>query len=339
MPGDGEAAQAEAGSALGRILPFDRGQLGRLVTGDRAAEQVANPELQRSHDRCGGQGHGERPPVVGVAAPPQQSHGVHGGNAEGGRQVSADHHVARLGCPGRVENRGQRVHVRDMPVLEAEPARHVHPRVGRDDEERRRDSGYGNREAHQPVDAGREPLPAVQVDAEEDGLDEEGERLEREGQTDNPAGERGEAREQQTQLEADDRSRHRPDREEDRERLRPAPRECQPHRVARTQVHPLYDQDHQRQSHPEHSEREVEGKRRSHLSTPGRQVPDEVCGGSDKGHARTHSTTDTSSASLALRWTLVGKAYAAKTEIARSAPLYGEPQTRLVDAAGSFASR
>src|SRR6185503_15593397 len=117
--------------------------------------------------------------------------------------------------------------------------------------------------------------PAVQVDAEEDRLEEEREALERERQADDPARDVGEARPQQAELEGDDRAGDGADGEEDRERLRPAPGEGAPGRVAGPQVEALGGEHHDRQADAEDREGEVEGQGRAHL----RPARDEVVHG------------------------------------------------------------
>ena len=99
VTGDREAAEAESRSALGGELPLDRGQLGRLVMGDGAAQQVADAELQRGDDGRACQPDCQRLAVVGVPPAAQHPDRVHRGDPERGRQLGADHHVARLGRP------------------------------------------------------------------------------------------------------------------------------------------------------------------------------------------------------------------------------------------------
>jgi hypothetical protein len=94
------------------------------------------------------------------------------------------------------------------------------------------------------------------------------------GSPDDAAREGHEPREQQAELEADDRSGHCADSEQDGERPRPAARQRPPDRVAGPQVKPFRDDHHQRQPHAEDGEREVEGQRRAHLRAAGRHVVD-----------------------------------------------------------------
>jgi hypothetical protein len=106
-----------------------------------------------------------------------------------------------------------------------------------------------------------EPVPAVQVDADEDRLEKEGGALQREGQADDGPRVGHEPREQEAQLEADDRARRRAHGKQHAEHLRPPAGEGTPHRIAGAQVHPLGHDHHQRQPDAEYREEQVKAER------------------------------------------------------------------------------
>ena len=84
---------------------------------------------------------------------------------------------------------------------------------------------------------GREAVPAVEVEPEEDGLDEEGKPFGRKGQPDDAAGVAHEAGPEQSQLEGEDRAGDGADGEEDGESFGPAAGEGDVDRVAgRSQI-------------------------------------------------------------------------------------------------------
>ena len=127
---------------------------------------------------------------------------------------------------------------------------------------------------HSQCSPWREAIPAVEVDADEDRLEEERRTLERERQPDDAAGKCHEPRPQQPKLEADDRARRRP---APRTGSRIPSTSDAPGRARsdrRAQMHPLRNQHHQWQSHPEHREEQVKTQRRSHLRTTSRQMTD-----------------------------------------------------------------
>ena len=128
----------------------------------------------RSPGPCGGADH---------LRPSQDAHGVHRRNEEAGDQVGGWKHVEELGEHGAVEHRGPGVHVghltRGQVMRDVEPGGFVHPAVHGEDEERPDDSRQGDRDQRGQVELGREASPAVEVDAEEDGLQEEGDAFER----------------------------------------------------------------------------------------------------------------------------------------------------------------
>ena len=121
-------------------------------------------------------------------------------------------------------------------------------------------------------DARRETIPAVEIEPEEDGLDEEGEPFRRKGQTDDAAGVAHEDRPEQSQLEGEDRAGDRADGEEDGESFGPAADEGHVDRVAGLQPQPLGDEEEDRQPHAEHGEDDVEGERGAHLGASGEKI-------------------------------------------------------------------
>ena len=73
------------------------------------------------------------------------------------------------------------------PSRIVKPGGVVHPGVDRDHTERADDAGESHRNQHGQVAARRHPVPAVEIDAQEDGLDEEGQPFERERQAEHVA--------------------------------------------------------------------------------------------------------------------------------------------------------
>src|SRR5689334_559205 len=93
------------------------------------------------------------------------------------------HMCANCNSTPELKHRPPRVDVGDPPVRgEPEAGRHVHPGVDRDDAEGPEHPGERHRHQAQQMQPVRQAPPAVQVDAEEDRLDEEGQSLERERQ-------------------------------------------------------------------------------------------------------------------------------------------------------------
>ena len=101
------------------------------------------------------------------------------------------------------------------------------------------------------VRARRQPVPAVDVDPDEDRLEEEREALDREAEAEHAAERGGEVRPQQPHLEAEDRAGDHADGEQRDHHPRPAPRERAVQRVAGAQVQPLDEQHHRRERDPE----------------------------------------------------------------------------------------
>lgn len=120
--------------------------------------------------------------------------------------------------------------------------------------------------------ASRHLLPAVQIDAEEDGLEKEREAFERERHPDERASALHEARPQEAELEAQHRAGDRADREQDRRALRPSMREIQVNGVAAFRVEILGDDHEHRHRHTDDGEHDVEAERHGHLQPCSEQI-------------------------------------------------------------------
>ena len=75
-----------------------------------------------------------------------------------------------LGERGRVQHGGDGIDLHRAPVHAAEAGGRVHPRVGDDHEDARQHAAHRHRPARGQVRPPRDPVPAVEVDAEEHRL-------------------------------------------------------------------------------------------------------------------------------------------------------------------------
>ena len=261
------AEQVLGGAPGGLCQAFHRGELDRLVGRDVAGRPVADDHLQRRGDARGGHRDAERRPLVAAAAAPQERPGVGAGEQEAGHDVGGEVHVRVLAVEHRVgEQRLPWVHVGRPAVGQGEPGRVIHPGVDGDDEERAGDAGDRDREAGQEVRPRREPVPAVGVDADEDGFEEEREALEREAEAEHVPEVLHPHRPQQPEFERQDRAgddAHGEQREHD---PRPAPGERAVELVAGSQVPVFGDEDENGERDAETHQRDVHGEReRLHL--------------------------------------------------------------------------
>ena len=129
---------------------------------------------------------------------------MNAGNGQPYCHVCGHQHVQHLRAGRRVQHGCDRIHVDNLPVDSAKPGWRVHPRIRRDDEHARERAACGNEDTGAQMHAAADPVPPVQINAEEDRLEEEREPLQREGKGDNRARERHEARPQQAELERQD---------------------------------------------------------------------------------------------------------------------------------------
>jgi hypothetical protein len=153
-----------------------------------------------------------------------------------------------------------------------EALRLVHPRVDRDDREGAADAGDHDRHAGPEVRPRREPVPAEDVDRDEDRLEEEADPLDREQDAEHLAEAAGELGPQQPELERDHGAGDRADRERHRDHLRPAPREQQRVGVVVAEAAVVGDQHDRRERHAQAREDDVEAERERHLAPRRREL-------------------------------------------------------------------
>ena len=120
--------------------------------------------------------------------------------------------------------------------------------------------------------ARREPVPAVDVDRDEDRLQEEEDPLDRERDPEGVAESAREPRPQQPQLEREDRPADGADGDQHRDRLRPVAGETRGLLVVSLAASVLGDQHHRREGDAEAREHDVEPEGEAHLAACRQQV-------------------------------------------------------------------
>jgi hypothetical protein len=241
---------------------FHGGQLDGLVLGHVTGGPVADDDLQRRRNAGHAHRDGERGALVAAAPAAQQRPRVAAREDEPGHDEGGEVHVDVLTPEHRVgEQRLPRVHVSGPAIDQGEPAGMVHPGIDRDNEKGARHSSDGDRDAGQEVRARAEPVPAVGVDPDEDGLGEEREALQREAEPEDVPEVLGPHRPQQAQLEGQDRAGDHAHREQREHDLRPAPRQRPVQGVAGAQVAVLGEQHEHRERNAERYEGDVHGER------------------------------------------------------------------------------
>ena len=243
-----------------------RGELDRLVVGDRARRGVAHRELDRRRDRRHRQRDQEAEAMVAVAPPAQHPHRVHRGDEEACNQVGRQDHVRNLVRHRRVEDHLHRIDVRDLAGrVERVALRLVHPRVHGDHREGAAEPGDHDRHAGPEMRPAGQALPAEDVDRDEDRLEEEEDALDREQDAEHVAEATGELRPQQAELEREHRARDRAHREGHGGHLRPPLREPQRDGVVLAQAAVVRDQHQRREGDAERRQDDVEPQRERHL--------------------------------------------------------------------------
>jgi hypothetical protein len=161
------------------------------------------------------------------------------------------------------EQRLPRVHVDRAAIAQGEPGGMIHPAVNRDDEQRAGHSGDRDRDPAGEVQPWRQPVPAVGVDPNEDGLNEEREALQREAKAEDVAEIRHPLGPQRAELEGQDRSGDHAHREQRHHDARPPPGQDPVQVIPGAKVTVLGEQDQDREGDPEAHEGNVnrEGER------------------------------------------------------------------------------
>ena len=166
----------------------------------------------------------EEAKAVVAAAPAAQPAGrVDRGHPEPGHHVGGQQHVRDLVVGGPVEDDRPRVDGRDLALGQGEAAGLVHPRVGRYHRQRAGRAREHDRHPGPEVRPAGQPVPAIQVDGGEHGLQEEEHRLHRERDAERRAEHPHQAGPQQAHLEGQHRPGHRADRDQYGHHLGPAP--------------------------------------------------------------------------------------------------------------------
>src|SRR5580765_6549283 len=100
------------------------------------------------------------------------------GYTEPGGRIGGERHVDRLRERRGIEDRGYRVDASGLAVEHREAGGGVHPRIRNDDEDPGQGAARGDDDARPEVRASRQPVPPIEIDAEEDRFHEERETLE-----------------------------------------------------------------------------------------------------------------------------------------------------------------
>jgi len=117
----------------------------------------------------------------------------------------------------------------------------------------------------------RQPAPAVEVDADEDRLQEEGDAFDRKTDAENVAEPAHHARPEDPELEGEDRSCHGTYSELDRHDNRPAASQTQRRRIVAAKPDAFHQHGKERETHPEWNQDDVVAEREGHLLAAGDQ--------------------------------------------------------------------
>ena len=230
-------------------------------------------ELDRRSDRRQGERDHQTEPVVAVTAATEHPHRIYGGDQKAGDDVGRQKHVEELVAGRRVEEHLEGPDVGDVAGgVQVESLGLVHPGVHGDHGEGAADPGDHDGNGGEHVRSGREPVPAVDIDGDEDRLEEEEDSLDREADSESVTEPAREPRPEQAELEGEDGARHRADGEEDRDSLRPVARQAKRLRVLLSMAVPLGDQHRGREGHTEAGEHDVEPEGEPHLRAGRQQI-------------------------------------------------------------------
>ena len=269
---DAQRPDAQRRARLGLEVALHRRELGGLGARDLTGAHVAAERLEERGRAADAQRDRDRAPVEEVPRVLAQPVGVDGRDREADGGEGGQRHVQRLAEGRGIAHRGDGIDVHRPPRHEVEAGRRVHPGVGDDDEDPRRGAADGDHHPREPVRPRRHAVPAVEVDAQEDRLQEEREALDGERHPEDRAGERHEARPQQAQLEREHRAGDRSHREQDRRSPGPPVGEGERRLVLPPEPERLRDGHEHGHADADRREHDVEGERHRHLGTRGEKV-------------------------------------------------------------------
>ena len=216
------ATDVDRRAALGVLEPFHRRELHRLVHRDMPRGPVARDDLQR-HDRAGNDERDQE------ADPSVRAHGCRAAaraRAAWRRGSPVTMNAARIMCvaSGHSDVLNSAAHgctSTTFPSTSRNPVGVFMNPFAATTKNADATPGDADRHAAPEVHLRRQPVPAVEVDADEDRLGEEREALDRERQAHDVAVGGHPPRPEDPELERQDRARDRADREQHREHLRP----------------------------------------------------------------------------------------------------------------------
>ncbi len=271
---DSSDGEGRAGRRL--LQQLDGGELGGLRGGNVPGRQVPGEDLNGSSDGTDGEPDRHTHAVQSVTAAPQPAPRIDSGNHEAHDQVGCGQHVEELGRDRSIEDGGPRVDIDDLTGgrvdLEIEARWFVHPTVDGEHAERAEHPGDGDRDEGRHVHLGGKSLPPVEVDAEEDGLEEEEDAFEGEGESDHVAEGSHQAWPQQPHLEAEDGPGNSPHCEEDGGRLPPSVRQLERVGVAVAKAASVSEVDQGRKRDTEARQHDVESERQGHQPARSQQI-------------------------------------------------------------------
>ena len=136
---------------------------------------VAGKDLHGRDERRHPHGHGEHGPHAGGTIAAQQMQGADGADRERGREIGGQHHVHEAIGEGRIEDRLEPVGGDELALrVDGIACRRLHPAVDRENPEGGRKRAERDHQGREEMEAGPDPLPTEQDDAEKARLEEEG---------------------------------------------------------------------------------------------------------------------------------------------------------------------
>ena len=155
-------------------VPLDGSELGRLILGHLKAVLIADDKLERRQHRRHGDAHLEHGARVFLIAPGDDEARADRHDDERRGEIGGGHHVNEAHRERRIEDDRQPIRGIGDTVAHEMTRRKLHPRIRRDDPERRGHRANGDEDGGEHVQPRRNAVPAEEHDAEERRLEEEG---------------------------------------------------------------------------------------------------------------------------------------------------------------------
>ena len=172
-------------SNLRPVKRFHRRKFGGLQPAHGTGAEVAAHDLQRDADACDDERNAQRAAMKIALPMSQQEERMDRRNCEARGDKGRQRHVKDFMKAGLIQHCRDRINIGELTINDLEARGRVHPRIGRHDENARKDAAHGHDHSRKPVQKWREAIPAIKIHSNKNCFGEKGEAFQRKWHADN----------------------------------------------------------------------------------------------------------------------------------------------------------